>query len=106
MTTQTQTNISSELETLRQRIAQLEKRVTRLEEQRDEAQRVAVTQAMAQIIHANNLYRHRGHYLPSDAIRDIRLGRLTLEQAIADRNARWPIFDDKVTLEQAYRMVK
>lgn len=50
MTTQTQTNISSELEALRKRIAQLEKRVTRLEEERDEARQNAVVQAMAQII--------------------------------------------------------
>lgn len=42
MTTQIQPNISSELEALRKRIAQLERRVTRLEEERDEARQNAV----------------------------------------------------------------
>lgn len=104
MTTQIQPNISSELESLRKRIAQLEKRVTRLEEERDEARQTAVVQAMAKII-ADGMFLHRGHYLPSESIRQIRLGRLALEQAIADRNERFPLFDDKVTLGEAYRMV-
>lgn len=103
-TQQTQTNIS-ELETLRKRIAQLERRVSKLEAERDEARQNAVVQAMKKAID-DGLWMYKGHYLPSESTRRIRLGLMTLEQAICDRNARWPIFDDKVTLEQAYRMVK
>lgn len=94
----------SELEALRRQVARLEKRRATLEEQRDEARQTVVAQAMKRAID-DGLWLFKGHYLPSESTRRIRLGQMTLEQAVADRDRRWPFFADKVSLVEAYKLV-
>lgn len=96
--------VTPTIEELQCRIAKLEKRVAHLEDERDHARQSLVTQRMKQIID-DGLWLYKGHYLPSESTRRIRLGLMTLEAAIADRDHRWPLFDSKVTLNEAYRMV-
>lgn len=98
------TTAQSELDALRRQVAKLEKRCVTLEEQRDEARLAVVAQAVKKVID-DGLWSYKGHYIPSESIRRILLGQMTLEAAIADRNVRWPIFADETTLEQCYRMV-
>lgn len=86
------TTICSELEALQRKVARLEKRIARLEKERDEAREWLVISRISTIRQRNSFYHRFGYDLPSESIRLIRLGQMTLEQAIADRNARYPIF--------------
>lgn len=99
--------VTPTLESLQAQIAKLEKRVTKLEKERDEARENVVVKQLSRIIKDQCLFRHNGQYLSSESIRLIRRGELTMEQAIADRNSRFPLFqawDGSISLSQAYRM--
>lgn len=84
-------------------------RITELERQRDEARTAVVMAGLREIIRKENFFCYENRaYLPSESCRRIRSGEMTLEAAIADRNAKWPVFSygepAGLTLEAAYRM--
>ena len=84
-------------------------RIAELERQRDEAREAVVMAGLRDIIRRDNFFCYENKtYLPSESCRRIRSGEMTLEQAIADRNAKWPVFSygepAGLTLEAAYRM--
>ncbi len=85
-------------------------RIAELERQRDEARAAVVMAGLRDIIRRENFFCYKNKtYLPSESCRRIRAGEWTLEQAIADRDQRWPIctYGDNggLTLEKAYRAV-
>lgn len=95
------------IEELQAQLIRLEKRVAKLEKERDEARENVVVKQLSRIIKDQCLFRHNGQYLPSESIRLIRRGELTMGQAVADRNAKYPLFqvwDGTVSLGEAYRM--
>lgn len=94
------------LETLQAQIMRLQRKVAKLEQERDEARRTAVVKQQVAVMHREAMHRYRGQYLPSDFIVFIRQGVMTLEQAVEQRNKRWPVFQygGGDGLEQAYQM--
>lgn len=99
------------MEEMQRKLERLEKRVKKLEEERDEARDQVVWDAIFSIIRKNGMHRFRGgsHYVTSDQYRDINMGKITLQEATAERNERWPLFlywFGKLTLKQAYEMSK
>lgn len=98
---------TTDIEQLQAQIAKLEKRITRLEAERDEARENVVFKRLARIVRDERFFRHSGQYLSSESIRLIRRGELTMEQAVAERNAKHPLFqawDGTINLGQAYRL--
>lgn len=96
----------TELAALQRKVVRMEKRLAKLEAERDEAREAVISKRMGSLVRSEHLYMHRGEYLPSESIRLIRLGRLTFEQAIDDRNSRYPLFTygEGLALADAYRM--
>lgn len=95
------------IEELQAQLSRLEKRVAKLEKERDEARENVVVKQLSHIIKSQCLFRHSGQYLSSESIRLIRRGELTMEQAVAERNSRFPLFqawDGTISLGQAYKM--
>lgn len=100
-------NSTPTLEQLQAQIAKLAKRVAKLEKERDEARENVVVKQLSRIIKDQCFFRHGGQYLSSESIRLIRKGEMTMEQAVADRNSKYPLFqawDGSISMSVAYRM--
>ena len=79
----------------------------KLEAERDEAREHVIVKRIVDVHRRESFCRYRGAYLPVEFINRIRLGEMTIEQAIEERGKRWPVctYGDKngLSLEQAYR---
>lgn len=98
---------TADIEQLQAQINKLAKRIARLEQERDEARENVVVKQLSRIIKDQCLFRHNGQYLSSEAIRLIRRGEMTTEQAIAERNSKYPLFqvwDGTIGLGAAYQL--
>lgn len=96
------------MEEMQQKIERLEERVEQLEQERDHARDAAIWNRLQIIIKRNNLTRLRNtsEHLSNSQIKDIQMGNLTVEDAVTQRNERWPLFkywDGEMTLDEAFQ---
>lgn len=88
---------------LERQVNRLEKRVGKLELERDEAMTQVVIAAQVAIIKKRGMYLRFGKWLLSDDIVSIKKGRMTVAEAIAHRDAEYPIFSAELGLQESYQ---
>lgn len=96
------TQLQEQIDQLEKRVKQLKKKVAKLEQERDEARESFVISRMVQLEKREQMRKWRGKTILAEHYVAVRMGRMSLEDAVAARDRRFPIFDPKLGLTESY----